>query len=281
MLVRPGEPGEDDCDGMVLRHEGRVAPTFLATGAARLDAALGGGVPLEALIEVHARQTRDAGAASGLTLALCALLAHRRALPLLWVGPREMFREAGFPYAPGLAGHFGIAPGRLLFSQTPKLSDALWVAEEAAALTALAAVVVELPGNPRQLDLTATRRLHRRAREAGRPVILLREGAQAEPTAAPVRLVAGPALAAKRRTLLGALDGSIGPPAFRVAVAKSRHSMPVEFTIEWNADERALRERRNDERGRAPDTGAVAALSADRADHAPAAGQVVALRGAA
>lgn len=274
------EPGETASGSMILRRNGRIAEDTLATGAAGLDAALGGGVPLAALTEIHALQTRDAAAASGLALALGALLLRLREKPLLWIGTAEMFREAGFPYAPGLAQGFGIAADRLLVSQAPKLSDALWVAEEAARLPALSAVIVELRGNPRLLDLTATRRLHRRAQEAGRPVFLLRAGAQAEPTAAPVRLVAAPARAAKRRTLLGALDGSIGPPAFRVTVAKSRHSMPAEFTLEWNADERAFHERRS-LREHAPDSGAVAALSADRPDQAQAARSVLALKGAA
>ena len=71
-------------------------------------------------------------------------------LPLLWIGTSEIFREAGFPYALGLARDFGIAPEALLFSEAPKLADALWIAEEAARLTALAAVVLEMRGNPAQ-----------------------------------------------------------------------------------------------------------------------------------
>ena len=99
--------------------------------------------------------------------------------PLLWIGVSEAFAEAGFPYAPGLAALCGLSPGELLISQTPKLADALWIAEEAARLKELSAVVLEVRGNPNRLDLTATRRLHRRAQEAGRPVFLLRQSAEA------------------------------------------------------------------------------------------------------
>ena len=173
---------------------------------------LGGGLPKAALTEIHGAETRDAGAVAGFALALASLILKGRkaGLPLLWIGTSEIFREAGFPYAVGLARDFGIAPEALLFSEAPKLADALWIAEEAARLSALAAVIIELRGNPDRLDLTATRRLHRRAEQAGRPVLLIRQAAEAEPTAAPVRLVVAAASAAPRATLAGPLAGSIG-----------------------------------------------------------------------
>src|SRR5690606_11698717 len=108
---------------------------------------------------------------------------------ICWIGLADIFREAGFPYAPGLERLFGLAAGGLLFASTVHIADALWTAEEAARQKDLAAVVLEVRGNPARLDLTATRRLHRRAQELGRPVFLIREAAVAEPTAAPLRLV--------------------------------------------------------------------------------------------
>ena len=117
------------------------------------------------------------------------------------------------------------------------------MAEEAAGNKALSAVVLELRGNPARLDLTATRRLHRRAEQAGRPVFLLRQAAFAEPTAAPVRLLVEPAPAGLRRTLAGPLPRSIGPPAFIVTIGKSRTALPGQFIVEWNADELAFAER--------------------------------------
>jgi len=93
-------------------------------------------------------------------LSLVSLILRRQNLPVLWIGTSEIFREAGFPYARGLQGMFGIAPEQLLFSEAAKLTDALWVAEEAAKMTALAAIILEIRGSPQRLDLTATRRLH-------------------------------------------------------------------------------------------------------------------------
>lgn len=259
---------------------------FLPVGVERLDAALSGGLPKAALSEIHGLETRDAGAVAGFALSLTSLiLKQAQGLPVLWIGTSEIFHEAGFPYARGLHAAFGIEPGQLLFSETSKLTDALWVAEEAARMTALAAIVLEIRGNPQRLDLTATRRLHARALAAGRPLFLLRQAAAPEPTAAPVRLIVGPAPAAPRVTVAGPLAGSIGRPAFTITIGKSRTALPGQFTLEWNPDEHAFDERRGDERRgdegagqerRAENPVAVVSLSRGRKDPAPAAGAVLA-----
>lgn len=262
----------------VVRRGLAVAPddAFLRTGIERLDAALGGGLPKAALSEIHGAETRDAGAVAGLALSLAGLVLRQgRPLPVLWIGTCDIFREAGFPYAGGLRGVFGIEPELMLFSETPRLQDALWIAEEAARMTAFAAVILELRGNPKGLDLTATRRLHARAQDAGRPVLLLRQAGEAEPTAAPVRLIASAAPAASRETIAGPLAGSIGRPAFTVTIGKSRTALPGQFTLEWNPDEHAFAER-SPPQGRAENPVAVVPASGRRADSAAAAGSVLA-----
>jgi len=232
------------------------------------------------LSEIHGTETRDAGAVAGFALSLTSLILKQTpALPVLWIGTTEIFREAGFPYARGLHASFGIEPEQLLFSEAPKLVDALWVAEEAARMTALAAVILEIRGNPQRLDLTATRRLHARAQSAGRPVFLLRQAAEPEPTAAPVRLIVASAPAVPRDTIAGPLAGSIGRPAFTLTIGKSRTALPGQFTLEWNPDERAFDERWGDERRgeeRAKNPVAVVSLSRGRKDPAAASGAVLA-----
>jgi protein ImuA len=260
----------------VLRRSG-VAPglsePFLATGITGLDAALGGGLPKAALTEIHALETRDAGAASGFALALATLLikTQPRRLPLLWIATSDAFHEGGFPYTAGLAQGFGIAPDALLFSQAARLADVLWIAEEAARLSSLSAVIVELRGNPDKLDLTATRRLHRRAQLAGRPLLLVRQAAFAEPTAAPVRLVVAPAPAARRHTLAGPLAGSLGAASFSVSVSKSLTSLSGAFILEWNSHDFAFEQRSPQ------DTRRLVSLPRDGAHLAPAPGALVAL----
>ncbi|AZO20889.1 hypothetical protein EJ070_09515 [Mesorhizobium sp. M1E.F.Ca.ET.045.02.1.1] len=262
----------------IIRRGLAVAPqdAFLHTGIERLDTALGGGLPKAALSEIHGLETRDAGAVAGFALSLASLiLREKQGLPILWVGTAEIFREAGFPYASGLHALFGIEPEQLLFSEAPKLLDALWIAEEAARMTAFAAVMLEIRGSPRLLDLTATRRLHARAQNAGRPVLLLRQAGEAEPTAAPVRLIVSAAPAASRKTVAGPLAGSIGRPAFTVDIGKSRTALPGQFTLEWNPDEHAFAERRPQEE-RAENPVAVVPLPLRGADPAPASGAVLA-----
>ncbi len=243
--------GEDSAGSVAinLRRHGLLVPDhrFLATGVERFDAALGGGLPRAALTEIHGSVMHGAGAAAGFALALTALILktekpEKAIRSLLWIGVSDAFAEAGFPYAPGLA-LFGLSPDELLITRTPKLADALWIAEEAAPLREISAVLLEIHGNPGRLDLTATRRLHRRAREAGRPVFLLRQSAEAWPTAAPVRLVVSAAPSAPRTTLAGPLDCSIGHPAFTVAIGKSRTALPGQFILEWSSHERAFHER--------------------------------------
>ncbi|PLP56883.1 hypothetical protein CYK37_24115 [Mesorhizobium loti] len=281
-------PAGLDADRMLVRRSG-VAEShgLLATGADHFDAALNGGLPRAALTEFHGAETRDAGIVAGFALALAGLLLKtaETPAPVLWVGTAEIFREAGFPYARGLETGFGIAPENLLYAEAPKVTDALWIAEEAAGLTALSAVVLELRGNPDRLDLTATRRLHRRAQAAGRPVFLLRQAALAEPTAAPVRLVVAPAPATLRNTMAGPLEGTIGRQGIAVAISKSRAAQPGQFTLEWNPDERTFLDRKHagathqqpwDIQKRAEDPVAVVPLPSSGTDPAAAARPVLA-----
>jgi len=186
-------------------------------------------------------------------------------LPLLWIGTSGFYREGGRPYFPGLAECFGILEDRMLLAEAEKLPDLLWIAEEAATLGRLAVIIIEFHGNPKQLDLVATQRLHRRSFAAGRPLFLLRHAGSAEPTAAPLRLLVGPAPAGLRSTIGGPIEGSIGPPAFHVAIDKSRSSAPAAFTLEWNRETRSFEERDHVSIA-ATNPGALAAASADGPD---------------
>ena len=135
------------------------------SSAASLDRVLGVGPPWAALHEIYGAEARNAGAVSGFALASLTRGAAGRTgaasaqLPLLWNGSDDLIAETGFPYSSGIAGLFGIPHRMLLFART---ASALGPGE-AAGLSALAAIVLEIHGNPRCLELTATRRLHRRA----------------------------------------------------------------------------------------------------------------------
>lgn len=260
----------------VLRRDGAVLGEVLETGIKALDAGLGGGLPLAGLSEIHAAHMRDAGLLSGFALCWAAMAARRRTARerpglFLWICGGETVREGGLPYLPALSGHGLAGERQMLLCRLEDVRDALWTAEEAVRIAALCTIVLELRGDPRALDLTATRRLHLRAREAGRPLLLLRMSARETATAAPLRLLVSPAPSALRRTFAGeAVAASLGPPRFRLRLSKARAGPQAEFLLEWNADELAFVEAGPAHAGR------VVSAPCDGPPVARPAGQVVA-----
>ncbi len=67
--------------------------------------------------------------------------------PLLWIATRDVFHEAGRPYAPGLLSRFGLDPDRLLVAEAGRVEEALWIAEEAVAAAVFSAVKLEVRGS--------------------------------------------------------------------------------------------------------------------------------------
>ncbi len=263
--------GSDTPPAAVNRNRARHG--LLQTGVTAFDNALGGGLTRGALCEIHGPQARDAGAVSGFALAL-ASLAHRTAGqgPLLWIGARDLIAETGSPHVPSITRLFDIPHQALLFARAEKPLDALWIAGEAAGLSALSAIIIEIRAHPQSLDLTATRRLHRRAQVAGRPVFLLRLSASPQPTAAPARLRVCAAPARPREIFGKPLPRSLGAPAFAVTIDKCRANPGRRFILEWRNDEQRFYERRPE------DHLAMVPASADRQDHAPALRPVLAFR---
>lgn len=223
-----------------------VSGAFLATGHADFDSAIGGGLARGALTELHGRTGRDAGVLTGF---LAGLLARdEMACPVLWIASPDTLGEAGMLYGHGFAA-LGFPPHRLLLAQIHHLTDALWVAEEAARTDGLAATVLDMRGMVFKVGLRETRRLHRRAQESGQPVFLLRHGSgREEPvpaTTAPVRLMVGPARSAEVRAGLRpdavAVPGAIGPPGFAVTIDKNKAGPAGKtYILHWNKDERCF-----------------------------------------
>ena len=274
---------------MLVRRYAPASPwqTF-SLGATGLDTALDGGIPRAALTEITSSQSRDAAVVAGFALALATLAGKvaGKESPVLWIGLANFFFEAGLPYVPGFARLFGFAPDRLLLVQPRRIEDALWVAEEAAIQNRFAAVLLELQGNPAKLTLTATRRLHHRARAAGYPLFLIRHGGEEEPTAAPTRLSVSAAASTFRETLAGPVPRSIGPPAFAVTLSRSRTGKEGTFVLEWNSHDLTFQERQplpgkplHIGAEHATDTGDLAAASGNGSHSAPAARNILAANG--
>jgi protein ImuA len=166
----------------VLQHPSKTDPQALAAlraelrrlegGSRRADAAKpvglpaiervlpGGGLARGALHEILAAGP-DWAAAQGFAVSLAAGLARQG--PVLWC-----LAEDGL-YGPGLA-RLGLAPDRLILVRARRPADLLWAMEEGLKTPGLAAVL----GEPKSLDLTASRRLQLAAEGSGVTGLVLR-----------------------------------------------------------------------------------------------------------
>lgn len=242
-------------------------------GASSLDEALPGGLARGALHEVFAERSPDATAASGFAAALAVRAAakepHERrqsrekevAKEIIWVRQRYGEMEAGGLYAPGLA-EFGLDPGRLILVDARDAGDVLRAGEEAARCGVLGAVILEVWGKCKALDLTASRRLALAAERSGVTVMMLRAGADPSPSAAvsrwSVRPAGSQALAAD----------APGHPVFDVTLLRHRSQAAGRtWVVEWNRDRCSFEngaENRVEKGAGETLSGGVAALSADR-----------------
>jgi protein ImuA len=140
------------------------------------------GLPVNACHEILGKDKGDAASLFGFGAMLAAMLsAERPNAPCFFV--RSLRRRGGQLYPPGLA-ELGLDPTRCFSVHAPDLLAALKATADIARSGAAGAVLVEIDGNPRLLDLTASRRLALSAEKSGTAVLLLRMGARAAPSAA-------------------------------------------------------------------------------------------------
>ena len=225
-----------------------------------------GQLPANACHEVLAAGKADAASLFGFGIMLAMMLAGDAPCFLI----REQRRGDGaLLYPPGLA-QLGLEPDRCFSVHAPDLLAALRAAADIARSDAAGAVLVEVDGNPRLLDLTASRRLALAAEKSGTAVLLLRSGAREAPSAAYSRwqvrsaLSTSPALAADEEKGLG-----FGPPAFAVTLLRHRRmAAGMEARLIWNVEERRFDEQSPEScaesDGKAA-SGRLAALAARRA----------------
>jgi protein ImuA len=200
--------------------------SLLPLGIASLDEALGGGLRRNALHEIRGGLP-EIGAATGFASALLSLVPDKR--PILWILEGASEREGGLPYGPGLV-RFGLDPARLIVVRVRRPGEALWAFEEGLRCRGLAAAFAEIRGNPRKLDLTASRRLALRAGENGVMGLLLRQSGAAEPGAALTRwhVLPQPSLPP------AGFPAGIGHSAWRLRLERNRSGVTGVFDLEWD-----------------------------------------------
>ena len=220
----------------------------LGHGAA--DAALRGGLLRGSLHEVFAADAAGYGFALG--------LARRAggAKRLLWIVQDYSALEHGQISATGLA-EFGIDPAGVLLLRAANATDALRAGADALSCGALGAAIIELPGHPKILDLTASRRLVLGAQARGVTAILLRSEAQIEPSAAQSRWLV--------RGARSANADDWGQPRFDAELVRNRNGETGRWTMEWCCDDGAFR----DPFEQAAHSGAVVSAASDRPAASP------------
>jgi protein ImuA len=213
----------------------------VATGHPQADAVLDGGLRPGGVHEVFAT-----GWSAGGFAVLLALQAAKRK-PLFWVRPDYEAMEYGALSPNGLL-ELGGDPKGLIQVRPRNAADALAAANDILACPHVGALLLEMEGMPKCLDLVASRRLSLAAGESGVTAFLLRNGAKAEPSAALTRWQVASAPSDMR-------DDDWGNPVFDAQLTRHRAGGLGHFLMKWNLQHACFE---------AADPGAVVRTPADR-----------------
>jgi protein ImuA len=210
-------------------HDGVTAAGRAPLGHEEADQALQGGLALGAMHEVFAEAGRHGAGASGFVLGLTARVLKRR--PLLWIASDFAGREMGALSMSGLVD-LGLDPRCLVTVRASDAESALRTAADALACDALGAVVLEVWGETRHLDLVASRKLTLAAQASGVTAFVLRMAASPQPSTAETRWIVRAA-----HSPPAAPWTAWGAPVFDAQLARNRHGPIGRWTMEWKCDE--------------------------------------------
>jgi len=214
--------------GTIGRLEGEAGGLArVALGHAGADAMLQGGLVRGALHEVFAEGGRHAAAATGFIAGLAHRLAGRR--PLVWVRQDFAERESGALSMSGL-NDLGLDPRLLVTVRAADAEAALRAASDALACDALGAVVLDVWGEVRQLDLVASRRLTLAARASNVACLVLRTAATPSASTAETRW------AVRSAPSPSAME-AWGGPMLDTQLVRNRHGETGRWIMEWKCDE--------------------------------------------
>src|SRR6266545_1379986 len=200
----------------------------IALGHAEADATLCGGLAAATMHEVFAEGHQSA-AATGFIAGLAGRVTSRR--PLVWVRQDFSEIESGALSMSGLA-ELGLDPRRLVTVRAADVDTALRTAADALACDALGAVVLEVWGEPRQLDLVASRKLTLAAQASGVTALLLRLAAAPLPSTAETRWIVR-----ATHSPPAAPWHAWGAPVFDAQLVRNRHGPVGRWIMEWKCDE--------------------------------------------
>ena len=200
----------------------------VALGHAGADAMLRGGLAVGAVHEVFS-EGRQSGAATGLVAGFAGRLSGRR--PLVWVRQDFCEIESGALSMSGLS-ELGLDPRLLVSVRAADVDAALRSTADALACDAVGAVVLEVWGEARQLDLVASRKLTLSAQASGVSCLVLRIAAQPQASTAETRWTVQAA-----RSPPAPMWNAWGAPLFDAHLVRNRHGPVGQWIMEWKCDE--------------------------------------------
>ncbi|HEY5364220.1 MAG TPA: DNA repair protein [Aestuariivirga sp.] len=209
------------------KPEFEKTPIRTSLGHVDADFCLKGGLQHGVLHEVYAAIGHEA-AATGFVAGLATRVAATK--HLLWIGQDFSAHEFGELSPTGLL-ELGLDPARMLLLSITNANDGLRAANDALSCATLGAVVVEIRGSPKALDLTASRRLTLAAAQKSVTAFLLRFCAQPDASTAETRWLV-------RAVASQTQNEDWGYPAFEVDLIRNRHGKTGNWFMEWNCDER-------------------------------------------
>jgi protein ImuA len=211
-------------------HGGAYTPGRVALGHPETDATLQGGLATGVVHEVFA-EGRQSAVASGFIAGLAGRVTAQR--PLVWVRQDFTEVESGALSMSGLA-ELGLNPRLLVTVCASDVDSALRTAADALACDMLGAVVLEVWGEARQLDLVASRKLTLAAQASGVTGLVLRVAAEPQPSTAETRWIVRSAPSPPAAHLVSAAWGA---PVFDAELVRNRHGPVGRWIMEWKCDE--------------------------------------------
>jgi protein ImuA len=223
--------------GTIERLEGAGLPYAaerIGLGHGAADVVLQGGLVRGAVHEVFAPESRHAATATGFAAGLAWRCAVRR--PLMWVQQDFGARESGSLSMSGFA-ELGLDPRRIVVVRAADADMALRVTADALACSALGAVVLDLWGGARQLDLSISRKLTLAAQTSGVTCVLLRTATEPATSAAETRWIAHSVKSSPRLAW-----SAWGAPVIKAHLIRNRHGQTGQWIMEWSSHECLFRE---------------------------------------
>lgn len=221
--------------GAIARFETQPlvrADAVKALGHAGADAVLRGGLKTGVLHEVFASEDRHSVPAMGFAAGLAVRVSGRR--PVLWIRQDFTAAKVGEFSMAGLC-ELGLHPERVVVMRAPDADGGLRAALDGLSCGALGAVLLELWGNSRNVDLVASRRLTLAAAQSGVTNILLRFDAEVRPSTAETRWVI-------RAAASPSWADDWGAPLLDSSLVRNRRGPGGRWLMEWNGDACLFRE---------------------------------------